>query len=144
MGRNFLLATGLVLTLVLASGAIAASLNLNPVKDNTLYEDIKGVLSNGAGQHFFAGVSDGLTPTIRRAVLAFDIAGSLPVDASITSVTLTLNMSRTATGEQVINLHRLESDWGEGASDAAANEGAGALAQMGDATCLHAVLPSAL
>ena len=35
-------------------------------KDNTLYESESGLLSNGAGQHFFAGVTSGRTGNLLR------------------------------------------------------------------------------
>src|SRR5206468_6030183 len=55
--------------------ASATTININPSKDNTLYEfvSVDGDRSNALGDHFFAGMTaDGL---IRRGVLAFDIAG---------------------------------------------------------------------
>ena len=52
----------------------ATTINLHPSKDNTLYEYVNVDLSNGAGNHFFVGRTG--QGYIRRAVLAFDIAGS--------------------------------------------------------------------
>jgi hypothetical protein len=102
--------------------------------DNTLYEDPQGALSNGAGSYFFTGVTaQGLR---RRGLLSFDLS-AIPPGATINSVQLTLHMSRTpATGEP-ITLYRVLEAWGEGASVAADQEGAGAPAQPGDATWLH-------
>jgi hypothetical protein len=109
---------------------------LNPSKDNTLFEDTAGSRSNGAGQHIFVGNTNG--GSIRRGVMAFDIAGNIPARATINSVTLTLHMSRTsASTPQNIGLHRLLADWGEGTSDASANEGSGVAATPGDATWIH-------
>jgi hypothetical protein len=45
------------------------------------------------------------------------LAGEVPVGSTITEVTLTLNMSRTVDDGQVIALHRMLADWGEGVSD---------------------------
>ena len=58
--------------------AIADIVNINPSKDNTLYEYVPadGDRSNGIGDHFFAGKTG--MGYIRRGVLAFDIAGSVP------------------------------------------------------------------
>jgi len=115
---------------------IPSSKSLSPSKDNTLYESSTGSLSNGRGVHFFVGRTN--NGSIRRSVIAFNIAGGVPARAKITSVRLTLNMSRTAQVElQTIELHRLLADWGEGASDASENEGGGASASMGDATWVH-------
>lgn len=71
-----------------------AGMTLAPDRDNTLYEDPAGTLSNGAGQFIFAGVTnDGF---VRRAVLYFDLtSGNIPAAAIIDSVRLTLNMRRT-------------------------------------------------
>ena len=104
-------------------------------KDNTLYENPTGTLSNGAGAFLFAGrTNSGQT---HRALLAFDVAGHVPAGAAIQSVRLTLNMSKTISGAQSIALHRVLADWGEGSSNATGEEGAGATATAGDATWLH-------
>ena len=123
-------------------GDACCSVLLSPSKDNTLYEDPNGTLSNGAGGHFFAGRTNG--GSIRRGVIAFDIEGSIPEGSTTTSVKLTLHMSRTLAGWQAVGLHRLESDWGEGSSNAGGNEGSGASAQPGDATWIHTTFDSAL
>ena len=74
-------------------------------RDNTLYEDASGSLSNGAGQSLFAGKTG--TGGIRRALIAFDVAGAVPAGSTITAVTLRLQMSRTRSGGQAVGLHRL-------------------------------------
>ncbi|MBM2840556.1 MAG: hypothetical protein HW412_1084 [Bacteroidetes bacterium] len=107
-------------------------------KDNTLYEDVNGALSNGAGQHFFAGRNGQLPGTsIRRGLIAFDVAGNIPQSATILSVMLTLSMSQTTSLAQQIGLYRASADWGEGTSIAGGNEGGGAPATIGDATWIH-------
>ena len=69
-----------------------------PSKDNTLYEydAAEGDHSNGAGFHFFAG-ENGMGE-LRRGVLAFDLAGTIPAGSTITAVSLSMNMSMTPTG----------------------------------------------
>jgi hypothetical protein len=104
-------------------------------KDNTLFESISGGTSNGAGSFLFAGKT--ATGGIRRAVIAFDVAGSVPAGATITGATLRLNMSRTIVGPFQVSLHRLLADWGEGTSNAGAQEGGGAPATTNDATWIH-------
>lgn len=107
-------------------------------KDNTLYESETGMLSNGVGQHVFAGVTGGKVGNLqRRGLVAFDLQSTLPDGATIISATLELNMSRTAVGEKSISLHKVDKSWGEGASDAAGEEGAGATAAEGDATWMY-------
>ena len=126
-----------------ASGAAqppsARTLSLPPSMDNTLYEDPNGGLSNGVGQHLFAGTTD--AGLVRRAVIAFDLS-EIPEGASITRVRLRLNVSRTTSGERAVRVHRALSSWGEGSSDADGEEGGGAAATVADATWLHRFFPS--
>lgn len=125
------------LFVALSSAGAQTQVALQPIKDNTLYESAAGELSNGAGQHFFAGRTNQPSNSIRRALIAFDIAGNIPPNASILSVLLTLNMSQTTSTSHTVSLHRVNADWGEGTSVASGNEGGGAPATTGDATWLH-------
>jgi hypothetical protein len=123
---------------IVASSASAATVSITPTKDNTLYEydPSEGDLSNALGFHFFAGKT--ALGEIRRGVLAFDIAGNVPPGSTITAVSLSLNMSRTAFDTaETIELHRLLADWGEGTSHASGEEGSGAPATPNDATWRH-------
>lgn len=121
---------------LLTGQAIAQTqVQITPSKDNTLYESINGDTSNGAGQYFFTGRTNG--GSRRRALLAFDIAAHVPGGATIQSATLTLHMSRTTSTIQVVQLRRILGNWGESTSDAGGNEGGGGQAQPGDATWLH-------
>ena len=113
------------------------TVNLVSTADNTLYESQTGSLSNGAGQHMFAGKTDQNQNALRRAILRFDIADTIPAGATISSVTLTLNMSRSISGAENVALHRLNADWGEGTSVASGQEGAGASSTTNDATWIH-------
>ena len=110
---------------------------LNASKDNTIYESTTGNLSNGQGDYLFAGQTD--DGDLRRALIRFDLS-SIPANATITAATLTLTCSKVPPGVPAANtsLRRVSRDWGEGASNATAEEGAGATAQNGDATWLHA------
>jgi len=127
-----------LIALLAALPAGADQVTISPTKDNTLYFSPSGTLSNGAGAFFFVGKD--FNGDTKRAVLAFDIATNVPAQATIDSVKLTLNMSRTKPGggSPPISMHRLTKDWGEGGSDAPVNEGQGTTAQIGDATWLHA------
>src|SRR5437660_7077831 len=120
------------------SVAIADIININPIKDNTLYEFVpaEGDLSNALGFHFFAGETG--MGDLRRGVLAFDIAGNIPAGSTILGVTLSLNMSRTSSDTaRNVELHSLLADWGEGTSQASGDEGMGAPATPNDATWRH-------
>jgi hypothetical protein len=134
-----------LLTLVVATalGSLGASLanagtvNIMPSKDNTLYEydPAEGDHSNGAGFHLFAGENG--QGEVRRGVLAFDIAGTIPPGSTITAVSLSMNMSMTPAGALTVELHKLLADWGEGTSHAPMGEGDGAPATPNDATWRH-------
>jgi hypothetical protein len=119
------------------SSTSAAIIVINPSKDNTLYEydPAEGDHSNGAGFHFFAG-ENGMGE-LRRGVLAFDVAGAIPAGATITGVSLTMNMSMTPAGAKTVELHKLLAEWGEGTSHAPMGEGDGAPATPNDATWRH-------
>lgn len=108
---------------------------LGAARDNTLFQDSAGALSNGAGRHTFAGLN--ANGESRRGLLWFDVAAAIPAGATITSAALTLHMSRTNTGSASVSLHRALGAWGEGASVAPAEQGTGAQAEPGDATWLH-------
>lgn len=127
------------------SAQTVISATLNSSKDNTLYEDAGGALSNGAGQYFFVGRTGPISNSIRRGLIAYDIAGSLPAGSIIVSVTLRLNMSLTIAVSETVELHRLTADWGEGTSNATTmGGGMGAPATPGDATWLHRFYTSTL
>src|SRR5512133_2698627 len=86
--------------------AIAQLANINPIKDNTLYQYVpaNGDHSNALGQHFFAGET--AMGELRRGVLAFDIARNIPAGSTILGVTLSLNMSRTGSETpRAVELH---------------------------------------
>jgi len=117
--------------------ASAATAIINPSKDNTLYEYFAadGDRSNGAGTRFFAGRTD--QGRLRRGVVAFNV-GSIPAGSTITSVSLSMSMSRTNVNTaRTVELHKLLADWGQGTSNASGNEGEGAAATTNDATWRH-------
>jgi len=124
--------------------AIAAptphTITLTPSKDNTLYETTDGSLSNGAGVHLFSGNTAGFSR--RRALIAFDIASQIPAGSSVTSVSLTMQVTKTIAGDEQVGLHAVSQDWGEGTSNAGSGrDGGGAVAKNGDATWLHTFFP---
>jgi hypothetical protein len=131
----------LTLAAMVASNApmsTAATVDINPSKDNTLYEYVPadGDRSNALGLHFFTGETG--MGEVRRGVLAFDISAHIPSGSIITGVTLTLNMSMTPSANlRTTELHKLLADWGEGTSQASGGEGSGAPATTNDATWRH-------
>jgi hypothetical protein len=122
----------------LASAAAADVVTIEPVRDNTLFQDATGSLSNGAGPVLYAGnTGQGLA---RRTLVRFDIAAHVPAGARIDDVQLTLNVSSVPnTILRVFTLHRALEDWGEGTSST--TSGSGAPATSGDATWLHTFWP---
>ena len=121
---------------------VADEITLTATKDNTLYESSTGGLSNGSGQFLFAGRSAQNSGSVRRALLAFDLS-SLPPEAVVTAVRLTMNMSKTVAGATTVSLHWVLFDWGEGSSNATSRGGGqGATSTTGDATWIHASFDS--
>ncbi|MBL8745728.1 MAG: multicopper oxidase domain-containing protein [Phycisphaerae bacterium] len=129
---------GLVLAASVSASGQTQNVSLRASHDNTLYEDGFGLTSNGKGQYMFVGVNGGSVK--RRGIIRFDVS-AIPPGSTITSVTLTMNMSRSNAGVQSVALHRVLAGWGEGSSDAGAEEGSGATAKPGDATWIHRLFP---
>ena len=125
--------------LALHSAASAATLVLTPSKDNTLYQDAEGDVSNGQGVFLYAGkTGEDAGFRLRRGLIAFDLT-SIPPDAVISGATLTMFLSRSSPSAAPVNisLHAATQNWGEGASNAGNPGGTGAPAQTGDATWRH-------
>ncbi len=114
------------------------SMDLSASQDDTLYERAGTQVNNGAGQWLFAGRTG--SNENRRGLIKFDIAAQIPAAATVTSVSLTLNMSRTIGDEVDVSLHRVAADWQEGKQQAFGNEGSGA--EAGDVTWTQRVFDS--
>lgn len=126
----------LLLCTLLPRQAAGDLVTIDAAKDNTLFETSSDYTSNGIGEGIFSGAtfSDGL----RRGLVAFDIASVVPAGATITSVLLEMNVSRSLAGVHSSALHRLTSDWGEADSNSnVSGGGMGAPASPGDATWMH-------
>ncbi|MEM7761173.1 MAG: DNRLRE domain-containing protein [Cyanobacteria bacterium P01_A01_bin.40] len=104
-------------------------------KDNTLIESSTGEFSNGMGSSVFVGRTNQNSDSIRRGLIAFDIVDQIPAGSTITEVKLTLNLERTPSDNESVELHRVLSDWGEGSSSS--KGGRGAAAANGDATWIN-------
>src|SRR5436305_4471327 len=117
---------------------IADVVNINPSKDNTLYEFVPadGDLSNALGFHFFAGETG--MGDLRRGVLAIAKARNTPPQSRPQLVSCSLHMSKTSSDTaRNVELHSLLADWGEGTSQPPGDEGMGAPATPNDATWRH-------
>jgi hypothetical protein len=135
--RNRIATLVALFSIVARSESFADSITIGARQDNTLYEDATGSVSNGAGSAMFAGRNSGSANSIRRALLAFDVAGAIPAGSTIASATLTLFNDAANISQQIVSLHRVTRAWGEGGSLASGGQGSGAPAAPGDATWLH-------
>jgi PEP-CTERM motif len=128
--RNLILAA-LVFAVVLAGSSFitnAATITLHPVADTSLFQNSP---NNNLGGHtnFAAGTMATGSPS--RAVMKFDPSAVIPAGSIITSVTLTLNVTTTATSSASgFELHPLLVNWGEGNKTGQT----GAAASTGEAT----------
>jgi hypothetical protein len=121
---------------------IPEKVTLPAKKDNRIndYKSPTDPNSNGSGDYIHAGTNS--SGAKKRGLIMFDVAGSgIPVGSSITSAKLRLHVSRSDTDPNIIELHRLLNDWGEGTSHAPGAEGQGAPATPGDATWWHTFYP---
>ena len=134
-------AAGAVLVLI-ACSLSAETMTLEPTKDTTIFSDGNG-FSNGAGDRFHVGKTRGRLDTkLRRALLAFDLAGRIPANVQIDAVTLSLQITGKNPIPSNFTVTRLTSDWGESGSDAGDPGGRGTDAQSGDATWSDSFLGS--
>lgn len=53
---------------------------------------------------------------VRRAMVAFDVAGAIPAGSKIKSVKLRMTVDKTHPGGHQIGLHRVTAEWAESAS----------------------------
>ena len=126
----------------LSSSVRADQIELTSGRDTTIYEDVSGLYSNGAGRFMLAGTSGLQKPTepdlILRGLLFFALSG-IPAGAVVDDVGLALRSTTPRSRAGTINVHRARANWGEGTSDAGKGEGGGVLANAtaGDATWLH-------
>src|SRR4051812_12486 len=91
------------------SRELLTTLTLTPVADNSIFSNVTSN-SDGIGPTFFSGES-GVGP--RRALLKFDVAGSVPAGARIDSVTLQVHVFRDRGGSNTFDLHLVQTNWGE-------------------------------
>jgi hypothetical protein len=134
---RFALAALAVSSLVLASipAAESAVVTIAPNRDNSIFED--NPAASCAIGPLFCGQTGAFG--VRRALLRFDVAGSVPAGSTVTSVQVGMFVETsgpTGDASDVHTLHRLQADWGEGASECSVGTGGGA--DVGDATFQYA------
>lgn len=128
-----------ILSAAAANPAQADVLTVTADRDNTLYEDAQGDVSNALGVDIFAGRTD--VGILRRAVVRFNL-GAIPAGSTVTGVTVQLRLNRAKTGTFNVFLHRALADWGEGTSSDGQSTGQGTVATTNDATWLHRFYPT--
>lgn len=129
----------LMLLFLSPSAVLAETIELNPDRDNTLFERPAGDLSNGSGPSLFFGrTGNNANQVLRRALLRFDLS-SIPPGSVIEQVELTIEVDLVPPGATGFDatLHTVQNDWGESSSFAPGAGGAGAPPAVGDATWIH-------
>ena len=132
-----------LLPALLAHAALRAqaTVSIPCAADNTLYEDLSGGISNGAGVGVFVG--NNAFGRIRRAVLRFDVAAALPPGSRVLAAQIALTASQSTVGAALtVTGHRVLASWGEGTSVAGSGGGGGAPSTTGDATWAHGFFPT--
>jgi len=116
--------------------------SLGPSGDDTLYQSQGDQTNNEAGEWLFAGATR--EGNLRRSLISFDIGAAILAGPTVTTVSLTLTVSRSIASATEIGIHTLLGAWQEGAADALGNEGSGAAAEAtdGDVTRTHRVFGS--
>jgi spore coat protein A len=129
------------LAFLIPTGAGAASVTIEPVKDNSLIEDAGGAVSNGLGPLFIGRTGANGGNLAQRAVLEFDVAANVPAGAMITSAQVVLYLEGIPPSfvPAATSFHRALAEWGEGTSSSTV--GGGAPATTGDATWIHTFHP---
>ncbi len=112
------------------------TVSLTPSKDNSIYEEGNN-LSGGQGRLYSGPTCQG---NARRALIQFDLS-SIPSGVEVTSVNFSVDVSKVGTNVKAsrYSLHRLTTEWGEGAS---ISGGKGGSAVSPDATWQSAQLDS--
>lgn len=135
-GERALLAALCAAWILVPGLSAQAEVAILPVsQDATLIEDAAGERANGAGPAFFVGRNNASVGSVRRALIAFDVAAALPANAWITGVEFEFELQPSNDDIFDLGLHRVLSAWSEG--PASASGGGGAPAEPGDATWLH-------
>src|SRR4051812_23886731 len=115
--------------LLAARAAGAATVDLAPARDATLYEDATGSIANGTGSYLFVGNTgphQSASADTRRALLFFDVAAAVPAGSTITAGTLTLHVSKAPPATmRAIEGHRAAQARAGGAADDGAKGGGG-------------------
>jgi hypothetical protein len=144
MKRSIILGFLIAISSSLTQSTFAATANIPALKDTAIFQSNSNNSGGGSPGIHVGTNGQGF---IHRGLIAFDIAGSIPLGATITSAELTMYLGNAPnTTSRTIGLHKLAKDWGEGtagsSSPGISGTGAGFPASPGDATWSHATLGS--
>jgi hypothetical protein len=122
----------------------AVTANIPALKDTAIFQS-NANNSGGGSPGIHVGTNG--QGQVARSLIAFNVAGSVPAGATITSAELHMYLANSPnTTSRVIGLHKLAKDWGEGtagsSSPGTSGTGGGFPAGPGDATWSHAMLGS--
>ena len=127
--------------------AAALTMEIEPARDATLYEDAAGGLANGTGRNLFSGrTGDNAEFGSRRSLLYFNVTRDLPPDAEIHNAAIRMRCTKIPVGgsDTTQSLYRVTRAWNEGPTAALGAGGAGAVSQTGDVTWLHTFYDTSL
>lgn len=130
MQLRLLVCAGVAAVAAAQTTAMADIVTIAANRDNTLFEDETGSLSNGSGTAIFAGVTT--RNGLRRGLLSFKVQDFIPEGAVITRAELTLYCDHARGTNTPMGLYSMDASWGEGASFTGL--GGGVQAERGDAT----------
>lgn len=119
--------------IVTSTSVFADDVSVEASHDATIFSH-SNTASSGIDDDLFVGLNNNEN-RIRRALVRFDLAGLLPMWATVDSVSLTMWVNRTQVGNRTIGIHRLISDWNEGPGPGGGGDGGAALS--GDVTWKH-------
>lgn len=94
--------------------AAAGTVTVVADRDATLFEHPDGALASGAGLSLFAGRNNFADNGVRRGLLRFDLAGTLPPGGRQTVETVVLvvtNLTESNAAPREYRLHRVLADW---------------------------------
>jgi hypothetical protein len=139
----------LIATAILTGSASAiaqSTISIVTSKDTTLYESNNGNRANGGGRGMFCGrVGAGGNFGRRRAMVQWNIAGSIPAGSKILSASFDMWIDQSPAFLPIVTeVHRITTNWSQGNNVAPGNGGAGGNTGNGESTWLHKNYPSQL
>jgi hypothetical protein len=129
------LVSSAVVVLIGALSARAETVHLAPLKDSVIFSESNN--TNGGGEVIHVGANG--SGNVRRGLMQFDIAASVPTGSTITAATLTLHLNDagSAAGDRTVALYRILGQWGNGTTGsggASGGSGQGFAPATGDVT----------